>query len=608
MEIHKKKNNFFENALDKILNFFLSNDSRKWLVLIIILGTLLRFLAVNNISPTVADEMVHGVHAIGYSGAGILNAQNQCPLWFYLTDLAYKLFGVNSFSARFLSFFFGILTIPILFLITRKFFNEKVALISSFLLAISAFHIRYALIEMDEAMIFFILFAFYYFIEGLEKKQRFVLPVFIFLAVAMLIKPITLMFIPAFAIYFFYFLFKEKDLQKRNEIFRKNKKPLFFGSILFILSMSPVLVYNYLLYKEKGLSDIIFARFFNIAPEFYAGLQGGTGGSFVFSKFVSSFPGMIKAFFILDPVISFFGFLGLILIFVYKKRFVRFFFISFIIPFVFLLGTQPLTTHFSIFMIPLCLSAGLFIHKFSNKFKKFDSKKIIFATLILILIINLYLMAPYLISKSAIFKARNFAMDNIGENDIVIADARIYRGRIAFMFHDKHYIESSLFSQIYDQSQQISGNSIPVNVYFVECIFDDCGWGTIKNQPEFNASVEQMLEVFKNVSQKIKTIPSGGGDNLEEISGQYFNIYKTTLNLKPQTYTLIDNTHDWFFYPVEWKGNHYDDYELDTFWKNLAHNFAYIVLWIYVILAILIPLLLIRELFPKISIKKANNL
>ncbi len=213
-------------------------------------------------------------------------------------------------------------------------------------------------------------------------------------------------------------------------------------------------------------------------------------------------------------------------------------------------------------------------------------------------------MFPYISNKSAIFKARSFAMDNIGENEIVIADARIYRGRIAFMFHDKHYIESSLFSRIYEQTQQIQGGTtIPTEVYFVECIFDDCGWGSIANQPEFNQSVEQMIDFFKNNSQKISTIHSGGMDNSEDISDNYFNIYKTTLNLKPQIYSLIDDTHEWFYYPVMWEGERYDSYELDTFGKNFLHNFGYLVLWIYIIIAWLSPLLLIKELFPEISKK-----
>jgi hypothetical protein len=49
-----------------------------------------------------------------------------------------------------------------------------------------------------------------------------------------------------------------------------------------------------------------------------------------------------------------------------------------------------------------------------------------------------------------------------------------------------------------------------------------------------------------------------------------------------------------------WKGERYDSYELDTFGKNFLHNFGYLILWIYIIIAILTPLVLIKELFPEI--------
>jgi hypothetical protein len=588
--MEQKEEKYFDRFISKTVDFFFSKDPRKWLVLIVFIGFILRLLAVNNIEP-LADEMVHGPHAIGIIGSGAINHQNQCPVWFYLTDIAYSLMGVNAFSARFLSFFFGLLTIPLLYLIAKKIFNEKIALISAFLLVISAFHIRYALIEMDEAMIFFILFAFYYFITGLEKKQRFTLPVFIFLAIAMLIKPITLLFIPGFAIYFFYFLLKEKNIQKRKELLNKNIKPLIIGSLLFLVLMSPVLVYNYLLYKEKGISDIIFARFFNIAPEIYSSLQGGAGGTFSISKFTRSLPIILNSFFKLDPAIFILGIFGIILIFLQRRRFSQFFVLMHLIPFIFLIGTQPLQTHFVPFIIPLCVSTSFLIVKICDKIKKIDSKKIIFFFLILIFLINIFLMFPYLTSKSAIFKARNFAVDNI-DNEIVISDSRIYRGRTVFMYHDKHYIESSLFPQIIQQAQ----GTTPINIYFIECITDDCGWGTIKDQPDFNKSTEQMVNFFKNNSQKILTLNSGGSEQNERNSKPYFNIYKTTINANPVIFSLIDSTHQWFYYPVMWKGKRYDSYELDTFNKKILHNFAYMILWILIVIAIGSPIFLFREI------------
>ena len=61
-------------------------------------------------------------------------------------------------------------TILVVYLIAKELFNEKIAIVSAFLLSISAYHISYALIEMDETMIFLTLLAFWFFIkEQIEK-------------------------------------------------------------------------------------------------------------------------------------------------------------------------------------------------------------------------------------------------------------------------------------------------------------------------------------------------------------------------------------------------------------------------------------------------------
>ena len=188
-----------EKIIQLIKEFFIKN---KYLIGIILLGTVLRFLAVISIEP-IADEMVHGSHAIGIIGSNAINHQNQSPIWFYLTDIAYKLLGVTFFSARFLSFFFGILTIPLLYLIVLKLFNsKKTALISSFLLSISFFTLRFTLSEMDISMIFFLLISFYYFILGIEKSKLSYFAV-IFFFIALLTKPIALAFLPSYLIIFF---------------------------------------------------------------------------------------------------------------------------------------------------------------------------------------------------------------------------------------------------------------------------------------------------------------------------------------------------------------------------------------------------------------------
>jgi hypothetical protein len=144
-------------------------------------------------------------------------------------------------------------------------------------------------------------------------------------------------------------------------------------------------------------------------------------------------------------------------------------------------------------------------------------------------------------------------------------------------------------------------SKILLDVYYIECVVDDCGWGTIKDQPEFNQSMESITDYFKAVATLEKTIPGGGDDLYAEKGNPFFNIYHTQAYFNPQVFLLADSTHEWFYYPVLWKGNRYDSYELDTSFKYLLHNFGYLVLWIAIIIA------LISSIFPIWALRKDKS-
>ena len=70
--------------IDKLVDFVFSDDKRKWLILIFLLGAILRFIVARNISA-LGDEMVHGPHAIGFLHSGLISTILHSSLWFYLT-------------------------------------------------------------------------------------------------------------------------------------------------------------------------------------------------------------------------------------------------------------------------------------------------------------------------------------------------------------------------------------------------------------------------------------------------------------------------------------------------------------------------------------------
>ena len=94
-------------------------------------------------------------------------------LFYWLVAASYKTFGINLFSARLVSAFFGTLCIPLVYIIARRMFGGKTPIISAFLLPGCYLHFqisRWAITDMT--LNFFILMAFYFFVRGLQDESN----------------------------------------------------------------------------------------------------------------------------------------------------------------------------------------------------------------------------------------------------------------------------------------------------------------------------------------------------------------------------------------------------------------------------------------------------
>ncbi len=574
--------------IDKFLDFIFSKNNIKYLILLFIIGFFLRGMAANNLSPN-ADEMVHGTHALGILESKKLQIMDQDAVWFYLTDIFYKTFGENLFGLRFMSILFGSLSIIVIYLIGRELFNKRTALLASFILTLSSYHIAMTLAEMDTSMVFFILLSMYLLIKAL-KEQKNVLYILssLFLGMAIMIKQIAVLLVPVFFLFILYY--NRKDL--------KLKKLVYVILIVFI-AIIPILTFNYLLYKDKGLVDLQFSRFLGISKETYSSIEL-TLKPFRFNDLFFSYenhpPGLIEGGGIVyknNTFILIFGLLGLIISFVRNKEFSLLLLGSLFAPFIFLSGTSLLSIHF-IFTVPLLslFSANLLdviILKFENKFKKISY-------LIIILII---LLSTFFIQKDNLFRGKSeitklieFKKENINYDSLVIVDSRVYRGRIVLAFNDKHYLEANYLNELVQKQKNLPGTETNLNTYFIECVTDDCGWGTINNQPDFNESMEEVVNFFRNNSRFLITIKDSYGEN-------YFNIYNTKLRLKESSLELADSTHEWFYYPVRYKGKSFDDYKVSGFIDKSLDKIAHYILYLEIFLVLMTPFYISYLLFKK---------
>src|SRR3989338_4418275 len=392
-----KENKSFPNSL-------FSANPTTLIIIIFLIGLLLRFLVASNLTP-VEDEMVHGVHALGFSKLAPLSTMTQGPIWYYLTDYAYRIFGVSLLTARFLS-------IILVYLIASRLFSKKAGLIAAFLLAVSAFHITWTASYQDQTMMFFILLASYFFIKEYQTTKKISLLSALFLGIAELVKIITGVFVIVFIGFMISILYKNHKLDKK--LFKKNLKRFIYFILILILALAPIIAYNLFLYKAKGIVDLPLAQFLRINPEFYMGPGLHHGEGFVLGKLVTNLYSILTVYFLKEDLLIFLlGLLGMVYFaksgFKNDKKFeTLFFLVMFFFTLIFLASSIVLQTHYTTFFPLFALFAAPLIMFMTSKINGVQKKRyFLLAVLIIVALFNISNLHDPLTSSSATQKLRS---------------------------------------------------------------------------------------------------------------------------------------------------------------------------------------------------------
>ena len=583
------------------------------LAIIVVFGCVLRFFAATG-APQNSDEMVFVIRAINYLDLNHVSNYLQAPVWFSLIDIMYKILGVTLFSARFMSFMFGTLTIAVIFLLGDLVFGKKIGLVGAFLLAISPYHLQFTIAEMDEAMIFFILFAAYIFIKKLKEKGEFSYVVPVLLGISLLIKTITLFFLPAFGIFALIGLYlKERSgaatpyIATLFNTLKKNARRIAISTLIFLFFLTPLISYNYLLYKEKGITDTYVGQYFGVSSsrEFYKFQIGYNSSYFIKGVFPVISVVLQNGYLKYEPIALVLGLIGAFLAIKFaRNKFETVFLIALNALSCFLvLGTGNLTTHYVSFVPLLCLFSGFALVKSTEfiqfKFGKINRDKLLIGCLIAILIINSYMVLPKTLEKDDVGTLRDYTISSIEPDALVVADARIYRGQTVFMFNDRHYIESSLLGQALAVLNNTSQNR-QIKTYFIECVLDDCGWGTIQTGDAlYNATEAMIAEISKNGILE-KEIPCGNAFYPRTPQHTCYRIYSTYIVTQPQIFDVVDSTHDFWMYSVGYTDkNTYDSYTPKSIFDKILNGLGYVALYSAILFALLSPVLLIWEILKR---------
>lgn len=160
------------------------------------------------------------------------------PVYIYLIAPLINIFGLTAFTVRFPSFFFSMLTFPVLYLLVRKLtadpFKKLLPLLTLGVLSISPWHILFARTNFEcNVALFFLILAIYLFYKSLDNYKFFPLST-IFFAIALpsyhsqrIVAPLVALFLV---------------IRHKNIIFKKqNLKITFLGIILGILITIPTI-------------------------------------------------------------------------------------------------------------------------------------------------------------------------------------------------------------------------------------------------------------------------------------------------------------------------------------------------------------------------------
>lgn len=264
-----------------------------FLIFITALAAILRFFRLTR-ADMIGDPAHYSFRSIGYVDTVIsqlqttplhwfgyfpwwskLSFHDHPPLSFLIQHFFFKIFGISLSVARLPHALFGVFSVVALYFLVKRLYGKNCALLASFLLALSSYHVWISQSGFIEGiLIFFIILTLIYWLKALEDEKYFIFWA-IFFALCILTKYLALALIPVF---FFWLV-----LDKNNWQILKNKK-FYLSLLVFLVIISPLIIYNYMMYKTRGHFDMQFSFLFNQEHNDWAGITARkVGGNYLYN-------------------------------------------------------------------------------------------------------------------------------------------------------------------------------------------------------------------------------------------------------------------------------------------------------------------------------------
>ena len=195
--------------------------------------------------------------------------------------------------------------------------------------------------------------------------------------------------------------------------------------------------------------------------------------------------------------------------------------------------------------------------------------------------------------------------DSLPQNVLLVGDSRIYRGRMYWMLYGRPHIDGFQFSYLMS-NPDTPGKDIPVDIYFVECVIDDCGWGDINLQEELNSTMESLVTSFQS-GILVKTIYEPAEEysyyplSSENKKKEIIRIYHGRINIREYILEAASKPKNWLLYEVGYgnKQGAFDYYKTDSFSDRVLNKLAHLIVSIGLILSLIYPFYVIYLIFKK---------
>ena len=158
----------------------ISYGMKRWLIILLILvvAVFFRLYRIDSAPPGLyPDEAINGNQAIetletGYYKVFYPENNGREGLFINLEAFSIAIFGKHTWALRLVSAIAGILTVLGFYFLSKQLFNWQIAAISSFLLAISFWHVNFSRIAFSGVLVpLFLVWGFYFFWRGLSSSH-----------------------------------------------------------------------------------------------------------------------------------------------------------------------------------------------------------------------------------------------------------------------------------------------------------------------------------------------------------------------------------------------------------------------------------------------------